>query len=608
MFDPKDLIKEKLDIVEVIREFLPLKPAGSNWKGLCPFHNEKTPSFMVSPDRQSWHCFGCSKGGDVFSFVMEKEKMEFPEVLRMFAEKTGIQLRHMDPKLQNQKTILYDIMEASVAWWHERLISDEGKVATAVGGAPQDAVARAYCTKRGLSDDVIMSWQLGFAPEAWDRLSQHLVTKGFKLADIIASGVVIERPKTGGDRRLPFYDRFRARVIFPIRDANGTVVGATARILPGAEIPPAGGAKYINTPETIIYNKGRILFALDRAKQSIKDAGFAVMVEGNMDALSSHVALVANVVAVSGTALTPEHAKLLHRYTDDVALCFDEDIAGQAASRRGVDTLLREGFDVSAITLPSGVKDPDECIQKDPALWRAAVAARQPMFDALFARAKKRDMTNVREKKAIAKDLLSLIAKIPDLVERSHYIHELATLLQVPETFLYEALPHGERHVPRDRRTTEESTRGAEKPAQDRHALLSERLLALLARYPEHATHIIAEVQPNIIVVGPLRDLYTDLHSLYTTRATSEAIAAFREDKKELFDRLTFAAEHFFSSFDRVTIAKEVRTSIVELKRYVIREELTRIEQEVRDIRDEAKTAQLLTRADALMQLLAGLY
>ncbi len=593
MLDPKDLIKEKLDIVEVIREFLPLKPAGSNWKGLCPFHNEKTPSFMVSPDRQSWRCFGCSKGGDVFSFVMEKEKMEFPEVLRMFAEKTGIQLRHMDPKLQNQKTILYDILEASVAWWHERLASDEGKS------------ARAYCTKRGLSDDVIMSWQLGFAPEAWDRLSNYLITKGFKLADIIASGVVIERPKGGGDRRVPFYDRFRNRVLFPIRDANGTVVGATARILPGAKDDTA---KYINTPETLIYNKGRILFALDRAKQAIKDTGFAVMVEGNMDALSSHAAGVANVVAVSGTALTPEHAKLLHRYTDEVALCFDEDIAGQAASRRGVDTLLREGFDVSAITLPSGVKDPDECIQKDPALWRAVVLQRQPMFDALFARAKKRDMTNVREKKTIAKDLLSLIAKIPDLVERSHYIHELATLLQVPETFLYEALPNGQRHVPRERRMTEDRPRETEKPAQNRHALLSERLLALLARYPEHTTQIIAEVQPHIVVVGPLRDLYTDLHSLYTTRATSEEVAAFREAKKELFDRLTFAAEHFFSSFDRVTIAKEVRTSIVELKRHVIREELLRIEQEVRDIQDEAKNAQLLSRADELMQLLAGLY
>lgn len=590
MLDPKDLIKEKLDIVEVIREFLPLKPAGSNWKGLCPFHNEKTPSFMVSPDRQSWHCFGCSKGGDVFSFVMEKEKMEFPEVLRMFAEKTGIQLRHMDPKLQNQKTILYDIMEASVAWWHERLVSDEGKA------------ARAYCTKRGLSDDIIMSWQLGFAPESWDRLSQHLVTKGFKLADIISSGVVIERPKASGDKRLPFYDRFRSRVLFPIRDANGTAVGATARIVPGAEIPPAGGAKYINTPETLIYNKGRILFALDRAKQAIKDTEFAIMVEGNMDAIASHAIGIANVVAVSGTALTPEHAKLLHRYTDEVALCFDEDTAGQAASRRGIDTLLREGFAVSLIALPSGVKDPDECIQKDPAFWRAAIESRQPMFDALFARAKKRDMTNVREKKAIAKDLLSLISKVPDLVERSHYIHELATILQVPETFLYEALPQGERQT----RVTQPQS--IEKPKHDRHALLSERLLALLVHFPEHAASILQDVQPHTIVVGPLRDLYTDLHSLYTTQQSSETTAALREGKKELFDRLALAAEHFFSSFDRVMIAKEVRTSIVELKRYVIREELTRIEEEVRDSRDEAHSAQLLVRADALTRLLVELY
>lgn len=585
MLDPKDLIKEKLDIVEVIREFLPLKPAGSSWKGLCPFHNEKTPSFMVSPDRQTWHCFGCSKGGDVFSFVMEKEKMDFPEVLRMFAEKTGIQLRHMDPKLQNQKTILYDIMEAAVEWWHSRLASDEGKA------------ARAYCVQRGLSDDVIMSWQLGFAPESWDRLSHHLVTKGFKLVDIIASGVVIERQNAQNDKRLPFYDRFRARVIFPIRDANGITVGATARILPGAK---EDTAKYINTPETLIYNKGRILFALDRAKQAIKDAAFAVMVEGNMDALSSHACGVANVVAVSGTALTLEHAKLLHRYTDEVALCFDEDTAGQAASRRGIDTLLREGFAVSLIALPSGVKDPDECIQKDPALWRAAVSARQPMFDALFARAKKRDTTNVREKKAIAKDLLSLVAKVPDGVERSHYVHELATLLHVPETFLYEALPHGSQTA------SEARPRETEKPTQDRHALLSERLLALLVQYPEHAQHIFQEVQPHIIVAGPLRDLYTDLHSLYTTRAPSEASAAFREGKKELFDRLMLAAEHFFSSFDRVAIAKEVRTSIVALQRHVIREELTRIERDLQ-VADDSAAAALLARVDALTRLLVGL-
>lgn len=588
MLDPKDLIKEKLDIVEVIREFLALKPAGSNWKGLCPFHKEKTPSFMVSPDRQSWHCFGCNKGGDVFSFVMEKEGMEFPEALRMFAEKTGIELKRGDVKLQNQKTVLYDIMETTVAWWHEWLVADEGKQ------------ARAYLAQREISDDTIMGWQIGLAPESWDRLSQYLTTKGFKLADIIASGVVIERDRASGDRRLPFYDRFRGRIMIPIRNHQGMVVGATGRVMPGGEEnPPAGGAKYVNTPETPVYNKGRILFALDRAKQAIKDAGVAVLVEGNMDAIASHAAGVANVVAVSGTALTAEHTRLLRRYTDTVALCFDEDAAGQTASRRGIDLLLQEGFAIEIVRLPDGVKDPDECIQKDARLWQDAVQHRTLFFDALFARAATRDLSNIKEKKAIAKDLLSLLAKVPDAVERGHYIKKLAGLLQVEEQFLYEALPSQKRVV---RVSPEESPR-----TNSRHITLSERLLALALHAPEHLHLIFTEVEPPMVAPGPLRDLYTDLRSLYNQQQSSDAVHALAKERKEIFDRLSLAAEHFFSSFDRVEIAKEVRTSITELKRYTIREELSRITEEVRTLSDDAKSAVLLARANTLTQILSSL-
>ncbi len=585
MLDAKDLIKEKLDIVEVVRESLALKPAGSVWKALCPFHKEKTPSFIVSPDRQTWHCFGCNKGGDVFSFVMEKEHMEFPEVLRMFSERTGIQLKQGDVKLQNQKTKLYDIMDAAVEWWHARLASDEGKA------------AREYLTKRGLSNEIIMSWQMGFAPESWDRLSQHLVNKGFTLADIIASGVVIEKPRTSGDTRLPFYDRFRARVIFPIRDANGTVVGATARVLPGAK---EDTAKYINTPETLIYNKSRLLFALDRAKPAIKEENFAVMVEGNMDAIASHAAGVANVVAVSGTALTPEHAKLLHRYTDSVALCFDEDIAGQTAARRGVDLLLKEGFEVSVVTLPKGVKDPDECIQKSAELWRRAVDERRPMFAALFAKAKERDVTNVREKKAIAKDLLPLIAKVVDLVERSHYIRELATLLQVPENFLYDALPRGDGV----KRSAPSAVQSETSVITDRHVLLSERLLAIAVQSHDHLPQMFRDVTPAMIVPGPLRDLYTDMVSLYNQHQSFDAFPALFQERKDVMDRLVLAGEHFFHSLDRVAMAKEVQTNMTELRRHAIREELTRIQQKIQEA-DDASAIALLRRADELTRMLS---
>lgn len=589
MLDPKDLIKEKLDIVEVIREFLPLKAAGSNWKALCPFHNEKTPSFMVSPDRQSWRCFGCGKGGDVFSFVMEKEGMEFPEVLRMFSERTGIELKRGDVKLQNQKTQLYDIMDAAVEWWHSRLASDEG------------ASARAYLTKRGISDALMVDWQLGFAPESWDRLSQHLMQKGFTLADIIASGVVIERPKKDSDRRLPFYDRFRGRIIFPIRDGNGATIGAGGRVLPGASDEQS--AKYINNPETLLYNKSRILFALDRAKRAIKEEDRAVLVEGYMDALSSHAVGVTNVVAVSGTALTSEHAKLLHRYTDTVALCFDEDIAGQAASRRGVDVLLQEGLTVHVVTLPKGLKDPDECIQKDPALWRRAVAESTPIFDALLARAARRNLTDVREKKAIAKDLLALIAKIPDGVERSHYVRQLASLLAVPETFLYEALSQ-------ERRKREGGGDAALQhvPQRDRHGVLSERFLSLIVTHQEHLGMAVAHVPSEALAPGPLRDLYTDIVTLYNQNQSPEGIATVLGAHQELVDRLTLASEHFFSSFDRPTLIKEIRTSSIALRQYVLREELARIEQEMRQSADDAAAGtKLLTRAQEITQMLAEL-
>lgn len=569
---PVEEIKERLDVADVLGEYVRLIPAGpSRYKVLCPFHNEKTPSLMVSKDRQAWHCFGCGKGGDIFSFVQEIENIDFPEALRILAKKANVQLRAVDPKLQNQKTKLYDILKLTAAFYR-KILTDH----------PAGAVARAYLEKRNVGSETAEEFQLGYSPTTWDGLLTFLKNKGHAEQDIFDAGLVIRR-----DKGVGYYDRFRGRLMFPIWDANGTVVGFGGRIL--EEIPgdASSNAKYINTPETLVYSKGSVLYGLDKAKSAIKQADLAVLVEGYMDCIASHQAGVTNVVAVSGTALTQSQVKLLKRSTSNIALAFDADLAGGEAARRGIDQALAAEMRVTVITIPDA-KDPDELIQRDSALWRNAIASAQRIVDYSFDRAFAHvDPTDVDDKKKIAKQLLPVIARLPDPVEQSHYLQQLAGRLKTDETALRDALKRTSKPA-----VQKSVSAGEETPARSvagRAVLVAERLIALaLAGPAEFFGQAIESLDPAILPDGELQALYKQAVLYYSQNHTFDTRQFQSHVAKELpmlgsrLAGILVLGEHEFSEFDDIQRQAELHAATSVLRRQAVTEELRSIEERLR--------------------------
>lgn len=410
-------IKRKIDIVQVISEHVELKRAGRNFKGLCPFHAEKTPSFMVSPELQIFKCFGCGAGGDAYRFLMEFEKLEFPEALKILAERVGVKLEPLRgfPEYQEKEEI-YRVNHLLCELYHYILVSHGlGKT------------AREYLKKRGIKEEVIKTFQIGFAPDSSDFAFRFLTTKkGYSPALLERAGIAI-----GKEGR--FFDRFRARLTFPLRDHLGNTLGFSARVL------EARGdlAKYINTPDTQVYKKGRVLYGLDITKPDIKKQGFAVLVEGEFDAISSWQAGVKNIVAIKGSALTQDQARLLSRFCQTVHFALDSDLAGDEAARRGVEIAQKEGLEVKVVVL-GGFKDPDDAAQKDPAGWQKAVENAVGVYDFWLESVFRRfDPKTAEGKGKISKNLVPVLAKIEDEIVRAHYIKQTAQRLGVSEEAVF---------------------------------------------------------------------------------------------------------------------------------------------------------------------------
>lgn len=408
-------IKEKIDVAELVGEYVALHRAGAYLKARCPFHDEKTPSFMVSPDRGTWHCFGCNEGGDIFSFIQKIEGLGFPETLELLARKAGVILsreRHRaDGEKENRSRGLHD------------LLFDAAKVyQTILRDSQMAQEARAYVEGRGVLEKTRAEFMIGYAPDKWDVLYSVLMKRGYDVKQMIEAGVVM---KNDAGR---VYDRFRGRIMFPIWDHHGNVVGFTGRLLHEQE----GQGKYVNTPQTPVFDKGSLLYGLDRAKQEIRKSGEAIIVEGQMDVISAHQAGYINTVASSGTALGEAQLKLLKRYCSLLKIAFDMDSAGQSAALRGIGLALQSGFDVRVITLlPEDGKDPDNCIQKNPDIWKQRVAMAQPyiawaMNDAL----RLYDVNSAVGKRDIARRILPFIAKLQSAIERDHWVSELSHRLR----------------------------------------------------------------------------------------------------------------------------------------------------------------------------------
>jgi DNA primase catalytic core len=358
--NPVEEIKQRVDIVDVISESVSLQKSGRNYRALCPFHAEKAPSFFVFPDKGTWHCFGgCATGGDVFAFVMKKENVDFSGALRVLADRAGISLgRKSVAAEETEKDRLHQANEAAALFFQHSLLNTQA-----------GAAALNYLTLRGIDRQTAETFQLGYAPDSWDALREHLKGRGFTEAELLKAGLLVEGEKGG-------YDRFRQRVTIPIRDERGRVVGFGSRMLPGdsdgESSVEAEGPKYLNTPQTPIFDKGAILFALDRAAEHIRRSDLAVIVEGYMDVIAAHQHGNANVVASMGTALTERQLSLLRRLTENIVLAFDPDTAGRAASERGDLVAQRMGAQIRVMKLPKG-RDPDEIIRADPDAWRRYV-------------------------------------------------------------------------------------------------------------------------------------------------------------------------------------------------------------------------------------------
>lgn len=455
-------IKEKVDIAELVSSYIRLEKAGVNFKALCPFHTERTPSFYVTPSRQIWHCFGCNKGGDIFRFVMELEGVEFPEALRMLAEKAGIEIHREDPRIRTERTRLLDLLEDATRFYERYLYGRKD-----VG---------AYLKERGMTGETAKSFRVGFAENTWTTIVDALRKKGFRGEEAEKAGLCIRSEREAG-----WYDRFRGRIMFPLFDASGRVVGFSGRIFEkdltpqelNVDNPPA---KYINTPQTVLYDKSRILYGFDRAKTDIRKQNACVVLEGQMDLILSHQAGITNAVAVSGTALTPFHLSMIKRLADTIALSFDSDAAGFDATVKSVLDALRLGFDVKVVRI-AGAKDPADLVREDPEIWKGAIASARPIVEFFLETLAAKISDERMLKKEVGRVVLPFVARIASGIDRAHWIARVAAFLKVPE----EAVWQDTRQIKLGK--ADEAAQ-PEKPAQrsrTRRDLVEERMIGFAA-------------------------------------------------------------------------------------------------------------------------------
>jgi DNA primase len=499
-----DEIKARIDIVDLVSETVQLRRSGKNYTGFCPFHpNSRTPAFVVFPESGTWRCFGqCNEGGDIFKFVMKKEGWDFPEAMRNLAEKAGVQLKLPTPEEQaatEEHDHLRNILEEAIVYYRHQLLN-----------TPAGKFALEYLRdKRKLNDEIIETFGLGYAPNSWDETLKYFLSKGHRQQDLIDSGLVSQRQENAfldaDTHRSGVYDRFRHRIMFPIRDERGRMAGFGARVLNPDDIP-----KFLNSPQTPIFDKGHLLYGLDRARKTIRTQDQAVIVEGYLDVIALHQAGFTNAVSPMGTALTEHHLYLLKRFSRRIILALDPDAAGDKATLRGLQVArqamdreqepvfdargllgyeARLQADIRVTTLPAGL-DPDELVSRDAQEWeRLVLQARPVVIHVMETLAVGRDLEDAKVKSDIASQVLPLIQEIPNSIERDTYRQRLARFLRLDERTLLETGPSPSRPRHAARRTTTQLTVAAPSetltPALDSNFNLEAHCLGVLLRQPE---------------------------------------------------------------------------------------------------------------------------
>lgn len=606
---PSEEIKAKLDIVDVIRDYIPLKAAGMNFRGKCPFHQEKSPSFMVSPDKQIYHCFGCGKGGDMFSFVMGIENVDFVEAMRILAPKAGVTLAKQDAKSSSERNRVLDAIELARKFYHKYLMD-----------SPAAEAARAYLKKRGLSEETIEEWQIGLSPDSWESLSNLLKQKGFKENEIFLAGL-----SSKAQNSSRYYDRFRGRIMFPINDANGNTVAFTARVSPEKEATEQMG-KYINSPQSQVYDKGKLLFGLDKAKHEIKKSDSVVIVEGQMDVISAHQAGFKNVVASSGTALTIEQINILKRYTGNFLFALDSDSAGQEAIGRGeeiasdmdlveiealdpygrmkryIDPQMSYNINRKVVIIPEG-KDPDDCIRNNPDSWRQAVETAMPMMDFFFEKILGRlNLDKIEHRQEAAKKLLPIIGRLENKIEQGYWLRVLSEKIEAKEDILREALTNYLNRVKKSVPMKESPRLNVVKDRPlSKGEILSESLLAMAFKHPVLIEYLAGALQIEELVGQNPKNLYRNLVFYYNNSNSEEKsdlkqsidYSHFKEwliletkgkidqsrDQLKLLEKLVFLAERDYYDQEFNQIKQEMDNNIIYLKRDYIKTRMKEIEE-----------------------------
>jgi DNA primase len=410
-----DQIKEKLSIEEVLSSYIKLERAGKNFKARCPFHNEKTPSFMVSPDRGTYHCFGCSRGGDIFSFVEEFERTDFKGALKVLAERAGVPLKPINPKEKNEQDRLFDTLEEATEFFVQNLQKNKS--------------AQEYLKERGLKEETITEWKLGFIPDEWRLLKNHLKERGYTEKELLDAGLIKKSTK-GGE----LYDTFRGRIIFPIFDSASRVVGFSGRVFENDS-----EAKYLNSPDGPLFNKSKLLYGFEHAKTSIRTYSFCILVEGQMDVLLAQQAGFTNTLGIQGTALTPHHTDILNRFTENVVIALDADPAGLESTKKSALQGLVRGMDVKIAELPQGT-DPAEILKEDSKMWKKIIKEATHIVEFLTHHIQNEEKDLRKQKLRIRREVLPFIAHMDNKVDQAHFLSFVARKTGIPESALKEEM------------------------------------------------------------------------------------------------------------------------------------------------------------------------
>ena len=559
-------IKNNLDITEVISNYIDLKQLGSNFKARCPFHNEKTASFMVSKEKQIWHCFGCDKGGDIISFLQEYEGISFREALTILAEKANIALPEYSGQKKEDYKRMYEINKLT-SEFYEKKLKENNKVVKKV---------KEYLTNRKITEESIEKWQLGLSGESWDELYNYLKNKEYEEEEILKAGLILKKRDGQG-----YVDRFRKRLMFPLRDTQGRTVAFTSRTLVNiAYQEEEFGGKYINSPQTVIYDKSKILYGWSLAKDALRQKKYIIIVEGNMDAIAASQTKANNVLAVSGTALTKEQIKLIKRYTDNIIFAFDGDNAGSRAVLRGISLGWQEEMNLKVLILPAG-KDPADIIKENEDNWYRLLKDSLPVMDYYFQRILAGvDLERADHKKIAVQKLLPIIKFLKNNIEQVHYLKILEKKLDIPLHILEKDLEKSKSFLENKQHN---NSLYYEQKKRVRRSLI-EKILSIAFYKKEFLEKLIADIELEMII-EPWKTLYEKIIIYYTKYQNLDNFieqAELNEEERKIWIELSLLGEKDNFDINDKELQHNWELLVKRLKRDYLNKERDKLIQELK--------------------------